>query len=75
MQKTRFAIDRFNKAIFADDMSDIEGIDLIKKNLNLMRIESVEDELMPFTKDSVSQILNIWRSEIPTMRELCLFSM
>ena len=69
MQKTRFAIDRFNKAIFADDMSDIEGIDLIKKNLNLMRIESVEDELMPFTKDSVSQILNIWRSERPTIRE------
>jgi hypothetical protein len=66
--RSRFSIDRFDKAIFADDMSLIEGIDLIKKNLSLVRIRDVENELLPFTKDSVYKILDIWRTETRTIR-------
>lgn len=67
-RKVTYTIDRFDKGIMADDMSLMEALELVKKNLALVRIKDTDDKLFPFTDGSVSKVLDLWRSDKRTIR-------
>jgi hypothetical protein len=68
--KVKYVLDRFDKAMFWDDMAVNEACQLIENNLALVRIEEKESrKLYPFTNQSVIKILDIWRTENRTIRE------
>lgn len=68
-RKVGYTLDRFDKAIIADDMSLVEAIELVRENLTLMRIKDTDNRLSPFTDKSVSKILDLWRNDKRTIRE------
>ncbi|MEA2076340.1 MAG: hypothetical protein U9O85_11575 [Euryarchaeota archaeon] len=67
-RKVNYTLDRFDKGIIAEDMSLMEALELVKKNMALVRIKDIDNKLFPFTDGSVSKILDLWRSDRRTIR-------
>jgi len=50
-------------------MSIFEAMDLVRENLTLVRIKEIDNKLSPFTNESISKILDLWRNDKRTIRE------
>lgn len=70
-EKASYVLDRFDKAVFADDMSFNEAASVIENYLGLVRIADIgtRSPTWPFNNESISRILDIWRTEERTIRE------
>jgi len=69
-EKASYVLDRFDKAVFADDMSFNEAASVIESYLGLVRISDIDTRspIWPFNNESISRILDIWRTEERTIR-------